>query len=775
MIAHYNSWIVALSYLVAVMASYVALDMAARVSATRGGPYAKYWLIGGACAMGIGIWSMHFVGMLAFSLPIPVPYSVPVTFLSMLFAIGASGIALHTISRGSLTLVRLLVAGLIMGSGVALMHYTGMAALQVYPAPTYHHGLFLLSIAIAVAASIAAMWISFQLKSDTILTAFWKKSASALVMGVAIWGMHFTAMAAAVFAPDTYCLGDSASIDHKWLAAAVGFCSLTFFATMLTVSILDARLARRGQALEAESDRFFNQSLDLLGSAGFDGYFRRLNPAWETVLGIPRATLLAQPFIEAAHPADRGVIANAVRDLARGGVISGVECRLRCADGSYRAFAWSATPLENGSGFYATGHDITDRKRSDAELRESEKRFRSLLESAPEAMMVVGERGGIELVNAQAEKTFGYGRHELMGRSIDLLFPDAAFGSMGQAMPLTGRRKDGSEFPVEISLAPIDVGGARGIAAAVRDITQRRLAEQELKRANERLIEASRMAGMAEVATNVLHNVGNVLNSVNVSCSVVIDAIKTCRASDLERVVALLQSRRDDLAAFFEHSQGRALVPYLEQLAGSLRADRQATIQELEHLRENIDHIKQIVTMQQDAAKLSGIVEVVKVAELVNDSLRLNSAALVRDQIEVVRDFEAVPEISVQKHKLLQILINLSRNAIFACVEGRSAGRQVVVQIRQRGDHVQLVVADNGIGIAPENLARIFNHGFTTRKDGHGFGLHSGALAAREMGGSLKATSAGTGLGASFRLDLPMMRDTRMPEIHGIATDKNYP
>jgi len=175
----YSHWIVALSYVIAVIASYVALDMAARVSASRGMAAARYWLWGGAVAMGAGIWSIHFVGMLALSLPIPVPYSVPVTFLSLAFAIGASGLALFTISRGQLSSRRLLVAGVVMGAGVALMHYTGMAALQIRPRPSYSPGLFSLSVAIAIGASIAALWICFQLRSDQGASTFWKKSGAA--------------------------------------------------------------------------------------------------------------------------------------------------------------------------------------------------------------------------------------------------------------------------------------------------------------------------------------------------------------------------------------------------------------------------------------------------------------------------------------------------------------------------------------------------------------------------------------------------------------------
>ena len=258
--AQYDSVIVILSYVVAVIASYVALDMATRVSAAKGTKTANYWLGGGAVVMGGGIWSMHFVGMLAFNLPIPVPYSVPITFLSLGFAIFASYIALHTISSGTLSAKRLITASLAMGAGIALMHYTGMMALMVMPRPGYNPVLFALSILIAVGASMAAMWISFQLKSDSIASVFWKRVGSALVMGFAIWGMHFTAMAAAVFSPDSYCIGDPGTFSHRWLAFTVGFCTFVLLATSLVVSIFDARLAERNVILKMT--RVMNQELE---------------------------------------------------------------------------------------------------------------------------------------------------------------------------------------------------------------------------------------------------------------------------------------------------------------------------------------------------------------------------------------------------------------------------------------------------------------------------------------------------------------------------------
>jgi signal transduction histidine kinase len=169
----------------------------------------------------------------------------------------------------------------------------------------------------------------------------------------------------------------------------------------------------------------------------------------------------------------------------------------------------------------------------------------------------------------------------------------------------------------------------------------------------------------------------------------------------------------------------------------------------------NIEHIKEIVAMQQSYAKVSGVKEIINLRDLVEDSLRMSVEALSRHKVEMVRQYEEIPLVNVDRHKVLQVLVNLIRNAKHACQDSQRADRRVTVRLTNGEGRVKLSVVDNGVGIQPENLNRIFNHGFTTRKDGHGFGLHSGALAAKEMGGSLAAHSDGPGCGAIFTLELP--------------------
>jgi two-component system, NtrC family, sensor kinase len=291
----------------------------------------------------------------------------------------------------------------------------------------------------------------------------------------------------------------------------------------------------------------------------------------------------------------------------------------------------------------------------------------------------------------------------------------------------------------------------------LQEITDRKQAEADLAEAHRQLVDASRQAGMAEVATGVLHNVGNVLNSVNVSATLVSDGVRHSKLAGIKRLSQLLDEHQDDLARFLaEDSRGRQIPGYVRQLSAHLEAEQTALLRELDGLKKNIEHIKDIVAMQQDYARISGARETVAVASLVEDALSLNAGALSRHEVRVIRDYADVPQVNVDRHKVLQIMVNLVRNAKYACDEPALADRRLTVQIRQQNGHVQIRVCDNGVGIPRENLTRIFNHGFTTRKEGHGFGLHSAALAAKELGGSLFAHSDGPGQGANFTLELPL-------------------
>jgi PAS domain S-box-containing protein len=318
---------------------------------------------------------------------------------------------------------------------------------------------------------------------------------------------------------------------------------------------------------------------------------------------------------------------------------------------------------------------------------------------------------------------------------------------------------DGRVTWVQTSKMPLrsgdgDIIGTFGIS---KDVTASKETEAALEKSQKELVIASRMAGRAEIATGVLHNVGNVLNSLNVSTNVLGTGLRELKADSLARLSGLLRDHAADLGDFLTHdAKGRLVPAFIETLARNFTEDRTRLLQEIEALRKNVEHIKEIVAMQQSYATMAGATEAMPAAELMEDALRMNSAALVRHEIRVAREFAAVPLILAERGKVLQILVNLISNAKYAASDGSQAVKSVTLRIALGAPgRVRLSVEDNGVGIVPANLPRIFQHGFTTKATGHGFGLHSSASAARDMKGFLTVQSDGPGTGAVFCLDLP--------------------
>jgi len=411
-----------------------------------------------------------------------------------------------------------------------------------------------------------------------------------------------------------------------------------------------------------------------------------------------------------------------------------------------------------------------------------EDRYRDLFENANDLVFSQDRAGRLTAVNRAAEDIIGVRRAELLTRGlVDFLAPERrAEASLLFERLLAGEHpsarletvlvaRDGRPVALELALRPATARGEIvGVDGIGRDVSARERAAAELAAAHARLVDVSRRAGMAEVASSVLHDVGNVLNSVNVSTSLLGERLRASRVTSLPRVVELLRARAGKPAAASSASsassspdpEGARLVAYVAGLADHLETERAALVAEVETLALSVDHIKEIVAAQQGHARApGGTEETLAASALVAEAVRMlpdcaGAAAIARD---VVDD----PALTIEKHKVVQILINLLKNARQACAAragdgARAPGRITVRVERADAERARIVVSDNGVGIAPATLARVFEHGFTTRSDGHGFGLHGAALTARELGGTLAAASDGAGLGATFTLELPL-------------------
>jgi signal transduction histidine kinase len=532
---------------------------------------------------------------------------------------------------------------------------------------TYEPLLVAASVVIAVTASFAALWLAFNLRTGQSTYIALARCGAAMVMGLAISGMHYTAMAASQFSVGSYCLG-GASFDNGWLALTIGLIALGVLAITLVTAVYDAHLASktRQDALRlAQVNSALQHGKNLLGlatrAAGIS--------SWEQDIDT-HITLWTENEIESLRAAgvDSQKQPNAVRDMTH------PEDRSVQCDAVRKAVA--------------EGKDVCDF------------RFR-----------VVTPDDNIVHLEAHAR-----------------IFCD----------------EQGA--PVRILGVSWDVTGE------IMQENRRRELQMQLR-------DASRDAGMAEVATGVLHSVGNVLNSLGVSASLVQTRLRDSRIGNVRRIASLLAGQGEQLGVFLATDAGGRQIPgYLTQLGDTLDAENQGLQIEAEAIATHVGHIRTIVAAQQTYARRGGVTEAVDISELVDNALAIHFATAT--EVSIRREYHPVPVVTLDRHKLIQILGNLLSNARHALKDQTSSQRVLTLRVsaQERGPLV-LEVEDSGEGISAAALEHLFEFGFTTKKDGHGFGLHTSAILAKEFGGDLTGHSEGPGRGARFVLRLPLAAD----------------
>ena len=410
---------------------------------------------------------------------------------------------------------------------------------------------------------------------------------------------------------------------------------------------------------------------------------------------------------------------------------------------------------------------IAERKKAEEKLQ----LFRNLIERSNDCIFAVEPKWGRFLdVNNRACDSLGYTRKELLNmmtiKDIEVSIPDDSSWQKQMEklkdekdIVKQGRykRKDGSMFFVETSLKLVTQEKQDYIIAIARDITERKRSEAKLKTAQEKLLETAREVGMAEVATGVLHNVGNVLNSVSVTAESIQKRVRNSKISYLSDVVGLFQEHENELGKFMANEErGKKIPAFLANLSRELIDEQERCLEALEELTKHVQHVGDIIQLQQSHSKTKGLIEPTSIKEIVEDTLKINAEMITRNNVDIRREIPNLPILLLDRHKVLQILTNLISNAIYALSKSDRNDKILKIQVNeQKNGSLRIDVCDNGIGIPEENLTRIFEHGFTTKKKGHGFGLHSTALSANELNGSIKAHSDGPGKGAVFTVELP--------------------
>lgn len=283
---------------------------------------------------------------------------------------------------------------------------------------------------------------------------------------------------------------------------------------------------------------------------------------------------------------------------------------------------------------------------------------------------------------------------------------------------------------------------------------------KKLEELNKVVAETSRLAGMAEVANGVIHNVGNVLNSINISSSVIRDGVQHSSVDGVSKLSDLLEENKADLGNYIStNEKGKQIPEYIKLLSNQLLEEKNGLFNELDSLDKNITHIKNIVSTQQSFSGRYGIVELVDLKELIDYALKISLGNVLSQEVEIIKDYADIPKLLLDKNKFMQVLINIISNAKHALFDSENELKTITIKVSVDDDKIIMQITDTGVGIAEADMAHIFEYGFTKKKNGHGFGLHNSANIMKELGGEMRATSKGEGMGACFTVTLPLVSE----------------
>ena len=737
LIGSYNYALVALSVLIAMFASYAALDLAGRVTAT-GGWTRAVWLLGGASAMGTGIWSMHYIGMLAFVLPVPVAYHWPTVLLSLLAAILASAVALGVVSRQKMGASRAVAGSVLIGAGIASMHYIGMAAMRLPAICQFNSSLVVMSVVFAVLISFAALWITFHFRDEK-KGIGWEKLAGAVVMGAAIPVMHYTGMAAASFTPS----GTPADLSHAVSISTLGtagIAAVTFL--VLGLALLTSWLDRRfaAQALELQEEKLQRseaylaeaQRLTHTGSWAWRvaGDALHLSEEWYRIYGFDpeNGPPAFEQLLQRTHPEDRAKWKGAIdRAIDRKSDYE-VEFRILLPDATTKYIHTVGHPVLNASGdlvqFVGSSTDITERKRAEQATR----LLAAIVESSHDAIVSKSLNGVITSWNKGAERLFGYAAEEAIGQNITLIIPperrdeertileQLRRGERVDHFETVRMRKDGSLLDVSLTISPMKDASGRVVGASklARDITERNRAQEALRQAQTDLAHASRLTIMGEFTASLAHEVKQPI------AAIVTDA-NTC-------------------------------VRWIMRDEPDLKEAREAAwriVKDAKRASEIIDRVRLLFKKGTPQRELVDVNEVAReMIVLLGDEASRHSISI---RIELAED---LPRVIGDRVQLQQVLMNLIVNGVEAMYDVDGPRELTIKSQPAENNGLLLSVSDNGMGLPRQQADEIFNAFFTTKTHGTGMGLRISRSIVESHGGRLWAAD-NSPRGASFCFTLP--------------------
>lgn len=753
----YDPALVFLSVIVAMLASYAALDLAGRVRSEHGSTRLG-WIAGGAAVMGLGIWSMHFVGMLAFALPVPIWYDVPLMVASVLVAIAASLLALIIVSRSRLTSRTLVPGGIVMGIAIAGMHYIGMASVRAESHISYRPAIVVLSVLIAIVASLVALWLAFRFRSDTSARGNLLKGLSAVVMGVAIAGMHYTAMTAAMFEgghamrPSALRIDASAELGtavilSTVLIIVVALIGAVIDRTLQARSIFTLELAERSALLEKSERQYrmiVDSALDAVVTMSSDGIVTDWNTQAEVMFGWLRAeaigrrmsqTIIPERFRDAHY---RGL----EKFLATGDgpvLNQRIEIVALRRDGGEFPVELAISPARLGSGwmFSAFIRDLTERNRAAEAARAVEQRFRELFEDVPVGLYRSTVEGRLVDVNPAMVSMLGYpDAQALLSTPATALYTNPADrerwadeirrAGFVRNFEVHMRRADGGLiWARETTYAKRAADGTiLACEGVIEDVTHLVEAEQRLRASEAQLRQALKMEAVGQLAGGVAHDFNNLLTVILSYSSMLLDRLShdDPNREDVQEITAA--------------------------------ADRAAAL------------TRQLLAFSRKQVMQPRVLHVNAVVADMENMLR----RLIGEDIELRTHYDPdVASIKADPGHLEQVVMNLVLNARDAMPTGgqltiRTENAEVAeaadraAPLLCTGSYVVLSVTDTGVGMSPEVKQRLFDPFFTTKELGRGTGLGLSTVygIVKQSGGDVYVDSE-LGRGTTLRVCFPAL------------------
>ena len=720
LIDSYNYWLVALSVLIAMFASYAALDLAGRVTATVGWTRAA-WLLGGAVAMGTGIWSMHYIGMLAFILPVPVAYHWPTVLLSLFAAIVASAIALYVVSRQMMNAFRALVGSVLMGAGIASMHYIGMDAMRLPAMCKLNSFLVVLSVVFAVLISLAALWITFHFRDEKAGSG-WGKTAGAVVMGAAIPVMHYTGMAAASFTLSDMPVDLSHAVSISTLGTlGIAAVTLILLGLALLTSWLDRHFALRTLELQEEklkqSEAYLSEAQRLSHTGSFDWKVPTGEVTWsEEHFRIFQYDRTMTPTVELiaqrVHPEDAALVKQTVERAAQDGKDFDFEHRLLMPDGSVKYVHVVAHALSDESGsieFVGSVMDVTEQHQAKAalekafdEIKKSEDRLHLVIDTIPGIVWSAQPDGSVDFVNQPWVEYHGRSLEAVRAEGWEtLLHPEGPVSYGDWRAVLAAGKPYEHEIRMRCANGEYRWFLSRGVplrdehGTLIRwygtniDIGDRKLAEAEQKRAAEALREAqadlahvSRVTTMGELTASLAHEVNQPIAAAVTNANTCVRWLAGDTPNIEEARDAAMRSAKDGTRAAEIISRIRLLF-------------------------------KKGITER----------ELVDVNEVIREMIVLLRGEATRYSVSIRTDLAAdLPQLMADRVQLQQVMMNLIMNSIDAMKDVDGTRELAIKSQRAENEQVQVSVSDTGVGLPAQQADEIFNAFFTTKASGDRFG-----------------------------------------------------